>query len=116
MRYNIHEKNGVKIIELTETDNKIKSGQDFLDIIANVPSKIILINKDLLDESFFDLKSGLAGEVMQKASNYFIKLGIIGDFSNYKSKSLRDLIYECNKNKQIIFIDSINKAIEIFTK
>lgn len=115
MEYNIHEKKGIKIVELIDIDNKIRSAQDFLNIIGNVPSAIILLNKEMIDESFFDLRSGLAGEILQKASNYLIKLGIIGDFSNYKSKSLRDLIYESNKNKQIVFVDSIDIAIEKFT-
>jgi len=55
MKYSIHEKKGIKIVEVTNINNKIKSAQDFLDIIANVPSAIILLNKDMIDESFLIL-------------------------------------------------------------
>ena len=37
---------------------------------------------------------------------------IVGDFSIYTSKSLKDFIYECNKGKDIFFLLDEKQAIE----
>ena len=44
-----------------------------------------------------------------------MKLAIAGDFSKYESKSLRDFIYESNKGGQVVFVESVAKAKEIFS-
>ena len=64
-----------------------------------------------LHPDFFDLKTRFAGEILQKFSNYDVKLAIVGDFSKYSSKSLRDFIYESNKGKLIFFADNLNTAL-----
>ena len=60
----------------------------------------------------FDLKTGLAGEILQKYTNYSVKVAIVGDFSVYESKSLKDFIYECNHGKQIFFVENIDDALD----
>jgi len=57
-------------------------GQDFLDLIANAGSKKIIIVKRLLTEDFFDLSTAVAGEILQKASDYSVRMAVVGDFSN----------------------------------
>ena len=54
----------------------------------------------------------IAGDVLQKYINYQFKIAIVGDFSVYKSKSLKDFIYECNKGKEIFFLPNENQAVE----
>jgi hypothetical protein len=71
----------------------------------------IIIHKDSLDEAFFDLRSGLAGEILQKAVNYRIQLGIVGDYSAYESRTLRDFIYESNKSNKIVFVNTLDEAL-----
>lgn len=76
----------------------------------------IIAEKKHFASDFFDLKTKLAGEILQKFSNYRMKLAIVGDFTNIKSKSLNDFILESNKIKQIIFVSSVEEAIEKFNK
>jgi hypothetical protein len=73
----------------------------------------LVIELKHLSPDFFNLKTGLLGEILQKFITYNIKTGIVGDFSTIDSKSLKDFIYESNKNKKIIFTDTIDKAVEI---
>jgi hypothetical protein len=61
------------------------------------------------------LKNGLAGEVLQKFSNYRVRLVILGDFSQFDSKSLKDFIRESNKGKLINFLQSRDEAISKLT-
>lgn len=90
--------------------------QSALDFMATVQyeacSDRIVINKSLLSESFFDLKTRLAGEILQKFINYRVKVAIIGDFSVYSSQSLQDFIYECNNGNDIFFLSTEQQAIE----
>ncbi len=90
--------------------------QSALDIMATVHYEAgcdrIVINKSLLSESFFDLKTRLAGEILQKFINYRVKVAFIGDFSAYPSQSFQDFIYECNRGNDIFFLPTEQQAIE----
>lgn len=102
-------------IAIIDTDTKITSTQDALDLLASANYHAdcigIVIYKESLEESFFDLKTSLAGEILQKFTNYQMKLAIVGDYSNYSSKSLKDFIYECNKGKSVYFQSDIASAL-----
>ncbi|PFL24409.1 cytoplasmic protein [Bacillus cereus] len=107
---------GINIAVVRNDTVLISDVQSALDFMATVQyeadSKWIVINKSLISESFFDLKTRLAGDILQKFINYSVKIAIVGDFSVYASKSLKDFIYECNKGKDIFFIATEQQAIE----
>jgi hypothetical protein len=116
MNYNEHRYNGVAVLEIDDSDVAINSAQDLLDIISDFSTKKIILRKENLNEDFFDLKTGFAGEILQKASNYKICIGVIGDFENVESKSLRDFIYESNRTKQIVFKKTVPEVLKIFCR
>lgn len=119
MQYKIHQSGTLKLTELISDKVEIQDVQSALDVMANAGyqgAEKLLIKKENIIEAFFDLKTGLAGEILQKFSNYNMQLAIIGDFSGYSSKSLRDFIYESNKKGQILFIKSIEEAIAYWDK
>jgi hypothetical protein len=107
-------KNGARLA-VCDSSQRLDTVRDFLDLLvsASYPERCdgLVIYKESLPESFFDLKTGLAGEALQKFSNYRMKLAVVGDFSGYTSKSLRDFIYECNKGKLVFFKDTLDDAI-----
>jgi hypothetical protein len=119
MKIEIHQVKEKKITEIISEDVIIKETQDALDLMAECSmqdsNRMILYEKNI-NPGFFDLKSGLAGEILQKFTNYRVQLAIIGDFSKYTSKSLRDFIFESNKHGQINFLKSIVEAKERLTK
>jgi len=119
MKIEIIEIKGVNIAKVLSNEVLIKNAQDALDLMADInyqnSSKIIINESNLLPE-FFDLKTGIAGEILQKFSNYRVQLAIVGDFSNITSKSLRDFIFESNKQRRINFVDNIDNAISCLTK
>lgn len=47
---------------------------------------------------------------MQKFVNYGYQLAIIGDFSAYTSKALRDYMYECNSGRHLFFVADAAEA------
>jgi hypothetical protein len=70
----------------------------------------IIIEKKNICIEFFDLSTGIAGEILQKFSNYRVRLAIVGDFSLHSSKSLKDFINESNRVGRILFVDSVEEA------
>ena len=114
MKIVVHTSDIQQIAEIISTKIILNTVDDALDLIGNVCyqgfNKIIL-HENNINPAFFDLKTGFAGEVLQKFSNYRIQLAIVGKFDEYKSKSINDFMYESNKTGQISFVDSFNNAI-----
>jgi hypothetical protein len=115
MEITTHQVNGSRIAELVSEGLIIKTSEDGLDLLGNLYyqdfDKIIIHEKNITTD-FFDLKNGIAGEILQKFSNYRVRLAIVGDFTKYTSKSVNDFIYESNKGRQIIFVSSVPEAIK----
>jgi hypothetical protein len=94
----------------------ITDAQSALDLTATVyyehdVTKMV-ISKEAISEDFFKLSTGFAGEVVQKFVNYRFRVAIVGDFSKYTSKPLRDYMFECNNGKHLYFVASEREAIE----
>lgn len=110
-----HENNGRKIFEILSENIIIRTYQDALDLVSrkefSTPKKIIL-HKENINPDFFDLKTGLAGEILQKFATYQIQMAIIGDFSDIKSESFNALIRESNRGTQTFFVENIEIAKE----
>jgi len=110
------EVSGGNIAVVSSSEILIGDVQSALDLIATVHYETgcdrIVINKSQLNERFFDLKTRLAGEILQKFINYRVKIAIIGDYSVYPSQSFQDFIYECNSGKDIFFLPTEQQAIE----
>ncbi len=102
-------------VAVINKDQIINGVQDILDIIAsaqyNYDCTGLVAHKESLGEEFFDLKTGYAGKILQKFSNYNMKIAIIGDFSEYRSNSLHEFIYECNNGIRVFFKDSIESGL-----
>jgi hypothetical protein len=96
-----------------EGEESIGCASDFLDLMANCPSTTIVLDKDALAPDFFKLRSGLAGEILQKVSNYRKRLLILGDFRGVASGALRDFIRESNRTGQVVFAADLAQGIEL---
>lgn len=109
----------ITIAELTDENFVISQAQDILDIFGNLMFEDcdrLIIHERSLHTDFFDLKTRLAGDILQKFSNYRVKLAVVGDFSKYNSKSLHDFIAESNKLNTVFFIDTFDSAIQKLEK
>jgi len=117
MNIEIHQSGEEKIAEVVSDEILIKNPEDGLQIMIDLYyqdfDKIIIHEKNITPD-FFDLKTGIAGELLQKFSNYRVRLVIAGDFSKYEGKSIRDFIYESNKGRQINFLATVTAGIEKF--
>lgn len=112
MNYILREKNLRVFVEVTDPGLLIQEPNDILSLSADLPEGILILRKSMISEIFFDLRSGFAGEITQKVSNYNLRLGILGDFSGYESRALRDFIRESNRLRRVVFAADINEAID----
>ena len=114
------EKNGIRIAEILGDEKVITDVQSALDVLMSakyeVETKNILIDKNLINEDFFILSTGLAGEILQKYINYGGRIAIYGDYTHYTSKPLKDFIYESNNGKDIFFVETKEKAVEMLAR
>ena len=113
-----HNINEAKIAEVISEVVIIDKLEDGLDLLGNLYyqgfDKIVIHAKNITPE-FFDLKSGMAGEILQKFSTYRVRLAIVGNFAKYDSKSLNEFIYESNKGRHINFVSTSSEAIKILS-
>jgi len=111
---NIIKKNNQNIL-LIEKHQRIMSAQDLLDHISDAmyynKCTAVVVHQNSLKQDFFDLKSGMAGEVLQKCSTYGIKIAIIGDFEKFTSKSLKAFITESNNGNGVFFKNNLEQGL-----
>lgn len=117
MNYKLVETENTKYIELVSSENPIRTGQDALDVIAlcgEHDSNLLMLHSQALSDEFFSLKTGVAGEVLQKFVNYSIKAAIVipglhdnqgsGASSSAAEKAkvgkFRELVLEANRGSQ----------------
>lgn len=115
MRIETHHIGQVKVAEIQAEGLVLTSVEDGLSLLGDLYyqgfDKIILHEENIVPE-FFDLKTKLAGEVLQKFVQYRMPLAVVGDFSKCTSKSLRDFIYECNQGRQVNFVQELSSALK----
>ncbi|MDD3092764.1 MAG: DUF4180 domain-containing protein [Clostridia bacterium] len=120
MEVSIVIKNGKNIAIVKSSNALICDVQSALDFIANINYETgcnrIVIYESVLCEEFFNLKTKIAGDILQKFINYQIRAAIVGDFTQYTSKSLKDFIYECNNGKDIFFLSKEEEAIQALSR
>lgn len=117
MNIQSHKTGGKTIAEVLSDGIIIHNTDDALDLLGNIYYQgfdCLILHRENITTDFFDLKNKMAGDILQKFSNYRMRLAIVGDFSAFTSKSLRDFIYESNKGKHVNFVVSVGEALEAF--
>lgn len=116
MKTVFHEQGDRLIVELQAEGVLLETAQDALDLMMNLTSSEvhkIILHRDNVSEAFFDLKTGLAGEVLQKFVNYRVQVAIVGDFSDLDSESFQAFLRESNRGRQNFFADDVETAVAL---
>jgi hypothetical protein len=109
----LEQRNGVPVLVYPADGPPVTTVQDALDVIGATYDRadVVALPAARLDERFFTLGTGLAGEIMQKFVNYQVRLAIVGDISTHlaASSALRALVHESNRGKQIWFVADLDE-------
>jgi hypothetical protein len=100
-----------KIIVASDESVSIQSVRDISDAISVCfgATGLILSEKDLAPE-FFELRTGLAGELFQKFVNYQIRLAIVLPDTEAYGERFSELAYEHLSHPMIRFVRSEAEA------
>lgn len=90
---------------------------DALDLIGNAGyqgAAWVVVPVERFDGAFFELRTRVAGDIIQKFVQYGVGLAVIGDISRHTtaSTSLRDFVRECNRNRQTWFLADVDELRE----
>ena len=105
---------GVCAFEYGKDAKVLCNVQDAVDLIGDAGTQgagLVVVPMDRLDPRFFQLRTGLAGEMLQKFVTYRMRLAVVGDFTELASQSgaLRDFIYESNRGKDVWFVGGLEE-------
>lgn len=104
----------LEITEIISNDILLKNESNAIELMSEPITDHIILYEKNFEKIFFDLSSRIAGDVLQKFSNYFIKVAIVGDFDKFQSKALKDFIFESNRLKNHLFVKTKEDAIRLW--
>lgn len=112
--YNLH---GVRVFEWAAEGAPLRNDREAADLIPTVWSHraaLVVLPAERLGDDFFQLKTRIAGEVIQKLIGYRLRLAIVGDISRYlaEDSALRDFVRESNCGGQVWFVASLEELGE----
>src|SRR5215813_10799233 len=100
-----------KILVASDSGISIRSFKDISDAIgASIEADGFILTEDDLAQEFFDLRTGLAGELFQKCINYRIRLAIVLPDPEAYGERISELAYEHKSHNMIRFVRSKNEA------
>ncbi|MBB5934280.1 DUF4180 domain-containing protein [Streptomyces zagrosensis] len=95
----------------------ISAERDVLDLIGNAGyqgAQWVVIPAGRLGDAFFQLRTRLAGDIVQKFANYRLGLIVLGDISRHTaaSSALQDFVRESNRGRQTWFLTDTEELRE----
>ncbi|HLX58179.1 MAG TPA: DUF4180 domain-containing protein [Ktedonobacteraceae bacterium] len=108
---------GVQVLVCAPDGKKLKSERDALDLIGEAlqqGTELVIAPVERLDDDFFQLKTGLAGQIIQKFVQYRRRLVILGDIAGpvAQSRAFRDFVYEANRGTHVWFLTNLQELNE----
>ncbi|RDG39334.1 DUF4180 domain-containing protein [Streptomyces corynorhini] len=115
------EHHGVPVLVCAADGPPIASAQDALDHLVGAAfdqAEVVAVPAERLDDTFFDLSTGVAGEILQKLVNYRLRLVVVGDISRHlaASSSLPGLVRESNRGRQVWFVPDLAALADRFKR
>ena len=109
-----YELHGVRVLECVPDGAKLQTYSDAVDLIGKTfenRATLIVIPVECLNDEFFQLKTRIAGELIQKFVQYRRRLAIVGDISRHlaESSALRAFVYESNRGNEVWFLASLDE-------
>lgn len=89
---------------------RVQDAYPFMEEAIAQRASVIVLPLARLHQEFLKLRSGMAGEFLQKLANYRFKVAVIGDISEpiAKSQPLRDFVSESNRGRSIFFLADLD--------
>jgi hypothetical protein len=96
MQVEVHERNGVPIVECA-ADLGAGDALDLIVACLENHSSRLLLEAHRLPEAFFDLRTGFAGELVQKLQNYQLRTGAVFPSEEGYGERFREFLSEARR-------------------
>jgi hypothetical protein len=114
MKLRLHQRGAVRVAEVVADGVVLSTVQDALDLMVAAgeqEARGLVLHAAQLAPAFFELRTGLAGEILQKFVNYRVELAIVGDLARYPGRALQAFILECNRGGPLSFAPDLERAL-----
>src|SRR5262245_12615109 len=101
---------GRKIIIASDAGISIGCSAEIADALACLGSGGLILTASDLAPGFFDLRTGLAGELFQKFINYRVRVAIVLADSGASGERFTELAHEHSSHRIIRFVRSKDEA------
>jgi hypothetical protein len=95
-----------------ELVSSVEKGGDLLADLYYQGFDRIILSVHHLSPQFFDLKTGFAGELLQKFANFHMQLVIVGDVTPFSNDRFDEFIGESNKGFQVNFAKDVKEVLQ----
>lgn len=103
---------GVRVYRVSPVGSELRCDKDAVDVMsaaAEQRAEWIVIPTERLGDDFFELRTRIAGEMLQKFAMYGKRVVILGDISRRtaESRSLAAFVAESNRSQTIWFLPAL---------
>lgn len=113
MNYKIVENGTKKYIELISGQTPLSTEQDAVDLVALCGEHAIdflMLHGEALSEDFFNLRTGVAGRMMQKFITYSVKTAVVIPDPSVNKGRFKEMVTESNRSNQFGVFESREDA------
>jgi Domain of unknown function (DUF4180) len=101
----------LKVVVAADSCISIRSFSDISDALsACILSKGLILTENDLSQEFFDLRSGLAGELFRKFTIYNIRVAIVLSDPKAYGERFSELVHEHSSHSLIRFVRSVDEG------
>lgn len=109
----IQDFDGTSVVLMPAEGKKLRTARDATDAMSEAfaqSAQWLAIPVSRLDEDFFRLRTGVAGEIVQKFVQFRVRVVFFGDISQHiaASDSFRDFVREANRGRDFWFMPSLD--------
>jgi len=115
MEINIIKKGNKRVVEGPSAKTLIRISADVNSLLSacyDANTNLILLYSKNLPEEFFDISSKIAGEILQKFSNYNIRAAFVTDDNTKKSTRFLELANDLKVIGNIRFFENRSQALD----
>jgi hypothetical protein len=100
-----------KIISASDAGISFQSFHDIADSISDwIGAPGMILTENDLAKEFFDLRSGLLGELLQKFINYKLRVALVVSDPEIYGERFSELAFEHRSHPMIRFVPSVDEA------
>jgi PadR family transcriptional regulator AphA len=113
MNYRVVEKTHGNYIECISAETPLCTEQDALDLIAvctENDTNLLVLHVTALSEDFFKLRTGVAGNMLQKFINYHVKTAVLITNDLIIMGKFKEMLAESNQRNDFRVFNSLTEA------